>query len=69
MSATEEILDHCQASWDLMYQLLHMLIGGFVSFREAEDSKEVKDLLDLLDRLYVLTSIPLKQLLESQMNI
>lgn len=28
--------------------------GGMVfSFREVEDSKEVKDLLDLLDQLYV----------------
>lgn len=56
MSATKEILDHCQAPrWELMHQLSHLLIGGFVSFREVEDSKEAKDLLDLLDRLYVLT--------------
>uniref|UniRef100_A0A674NUQ7 Collagen, type XI, alpha 2 n=1 Tax=Takifugu rubripes TaxID=31033 RepID=A0A674NUQ7_TAKRU len=53
VSATKEILDHCQAPrWELMYQLSHLLIGGFVSFREVEDSKEAKDLLDLLDRLY-----------------
>lgn len=36
-------------------------MGGFLSFREEEDSKEVKDLLDLLDQLYVLAQILFKR--------
>lgn len=63
MSATKETLDCCQhAHVGPTYQPSHVLMGGFFSSREVEDSKEVKDLLDLLDQLYVRAQIPLKGL-------
>lgn len=48
VSAVKEILDRFPADVSS-----HVLMGGCFSFREVEDSKEVKDLLDLLDLLYV----------------
>lgn len=39
--------------------------GMLFSFREVEDSREVKDLRDLLDQLYVRAHVPLKGLEQS----
>lgn len=69
VSTTKEILNCCQhAHGEPTYQPSHVLMGGFFSFREVEDSKEVKDLPDLQDQLYVRAQIPLKGL-ENYSNI
>lgn len=69
MSATKEILAPCQAAHgELTHQPSHVLMGGSLSFREVEDSKEAKDRLDLLDQLYVLAHIPLRGL-ENHNNV